>query len=144
IPESVKMRVVQSLLPVLLVALLSACATSRVPPQSAERLWEQRRPVLAELRSWQFKARIGIVTEDDSGSASLRWQQRGNEYSLKITAPFGRGLLAIEGSDAGVIMRDGDGRTASAASPEALIWQQTGWYIPVSELRYWIVGLPAD
>ena len=35
-----------------------------------------------------------------------------------------------------------DGKKVNAASPEALLSQQTGYRLPVSNLYYWIRGLP--
>ena len=36
-----------------------------------------------------------------------------------------------------------DQATVTAARPEQLIYQQLGWNIPVSQLVYWIKGIPS-
>ena len=38
---------------------------------------------------------------------------------------------------------ENDGQTLSANSPEDLILEQLGYELPVSQLNYWIKGLPA-
>lgn len=126
--------------------LLQGCAPSpvRIEPGDPGLAWEQRRQQLEKIDTWRLKARIGIVAENDSGSASLFWEQHGDEYSLKIVGPFGRGSLIVEGSSGNVTMRTAEGETVAAVSPEELIWRQTGWIIPVSDLQYWILGLPAN
>lgn len=129
-----------------LSVVLQACGSlprqvSDVDPQL---VWEQRQQQLAGIEQWQLKGRIGISTEDSSGSAKLFWKQHADRYVLRIVAPLGQGTLLIEGSAAGVTMRNSKGEEFSASNVESLIWQQTGWIIPVSDLRYWILGLPAD
>lgn len=132
--------------PVLAGLLLQGCAQApvKVEPEDPGLAWEQRRHRLEQIDSWRLKARIGIIAENDSGSASLFWEQDGPRYSLKIIGPFGRGGLVVEGAPGEVTMRTGEGETYTAQSPEELIWRQTGWYIPVSDLRHWILGLPAE
>ena len=39
--------------------------------------------------------------------------------------------------------RFADGRRARAESPEALLEREVGWSVPLTGLRYWIVGAPA-
>lgn len=136
-----------ALMPVLAaVLLLQGCAPAPVKevPGDPALAWEQRRHKLEHIDNWQLKARIGIVAENDSGSASLFWEQHGEHYSLKIVGPFGRGSLVVEGSRGAVTMRTGEGEIYTAQSPEELIWRHTGWYIPVSDLQYWVLGLPAE
>lgn len=130
----------------LLVLLLQACAgpQKRVEDADSQQRWQQRQAVLQDLKNWRLKGRIGIVSAEESGSASIHWEQQEQAYSLRILAPFGRGSLHIEGSDTGVVMRNGNGEEVRAGSAEELIWRQTGWLIPVSDLRSWIIGLPAQ
>lgn len=135
-----------ALLPALAVLLLlQGCAPApvKVEPDDPILVWEHRRHKLEKIDSWRLKGRIGIVAENDSGSASLFWEQHGENYSLKIVGPFGRGSLIVEGSQGAVTMRTGEGETYTAQSPEELIWRHTGWLIPVSDLQYWVLGLPA-
>lgn len=128
------------------VFLLQGCtqAPVRVEAGDPRLIWEQRRHELEKIDGWRLKARIGIVAENDSGSASLFWEQQDDRYSLKIIGPFGRGSLLVEGALGEVTMRTGEGEIYTAQSAEELIWQHTGWYIPVSDLQHWVLGLPAQ
>jgi outer membrane lipoprotein LolB len=123
--------------------LLSACTVSPGRGTVAEELWQQRHAQLAAVQHWRLRARIGIVTADDAGTASLQWEQNGEAFTLRIVAPFGRGLLAIEGSEKGVISRNGKGEQIRADNAEDLLWRHTGWRIPLADLRYWVLGLTA-
>lgn len=132
--------------PVLLAMLLvQACtvAPPRAPSAPPEILWEQRQARLAALDHWRLEGRIGFVSGKDSGSASLYWEQRGEHYELRVVAPLGRGSLRIEGSPEGVVLHTDEGDEWHSADAEYLLWERTGWIIPVTSLRYWIIGLPA-
>jgi outer membrane lipoprotein LolB len=127
-------------------AALLLCACTVAPAgrgDSAQQSWQQRHAQLADVRDWRLRGRIGIVTERDSGTASLQWEQRGESFTLRIVAPFGRGLLAIEGSEQGVTARNGKGEQSRADNAEDLLWRHTGWRIPLADLRYWVLGLTA-
>ena len=80
---------------------------------------------------------------DDVSRVSMRWRQTGDSYLVRFTGPLGVGLFEVEGSEAGVEARFADGRRARAESPEALLEREVGWSVPLTGLRYWIVGAPA-
>jgi outer membrane lipoprotein LolB len=130
----------------LLVVILPACTQMPVKrsPEDTLKAWQQHSQSVQGIDHWVLKARIGIIADGESGSAGLHWEQHGDQYTLRIIGPFGRGNLLIEGSPQGVMLQNTDGEMAIADNPEELIWQQTGWVIPVSDLRYWILGLPSQ
>jgi outer membrane lipoprotein LolB len=128
---------------ILSLALLSACTHLPKPGLPSSDIWESRRAKLTSIQHWRLRARIGIVAEPESGSADLQWEQDAKTFTLKVTGAFGRGLIAIEGTEHSVSLQTGKGETLSAASAEDLILHQTGWQIPVSGLRHWILGLPS-
>ena len=41
-----------------------------------------------------------------------------------------------------ITYKTADGKTTSASTPEELLIQQWRWHLPVSNLQYWIRGLP--
>lgn len=126
------------------LAFLSACAPLPKTGLPSSGIWESRRAKLAAIQHWRLHARIGITTETQSGSADLQWEQQEKTFNLKVTGAFGRGLIAIEGAEQSVSMQTGKGEKLSAANAEDLILQQTGWLIPVSGLRHWLLGLPSN
>jgi outer membrane lipoprotein LolB len=80
---------------------------------------------------------------DDGWSASLRWRQSDDDYRIHLSGPFGQGAVRIEGSAAAVVLRTADGRERRAATPEKLIAAELNAEVPVSLLRFWILGRPA-
>lgn len=127
-----------------MVCLLAGCATAPgVKPDLArsEALWATRESSLAHLDAWTLRGRIGVVADEQAWSASVLWEQAPSSYQIDIVGPVGQGRATVVGGPAGVSLA-AEGRTDSARSPEALIRKHLGWDVPVSGLRYWLLGLP--
>lgn len=139
-----------SIVRVALLALtlaIGACATAPgAPPREegggAPGRWVDRQQRLAALVHWTLQGRVGIETGKDSGSASMRWEQNGEDYAIRISAPMSQGTFELKGSARGVTLRGPDNREISASDPQALMQAQLGWSLPVAGLKYWIRGIP--
>ena len=118
---------------------LIGCATpGPAPPPDFHDLQQQ----LLGLQSWRVEGKIGLRREGKGNSALLSWQQNADHYKIRLSGPLGIGTVTIEGDDTGVEVRNKQG-VFHAPSPEQLMLEQTGWQIPLSQLRYWARGLPA-
>ncbi len=128
----------------LLAALLAACAVT--PPHrtasDAQRIWRTRQAALTAVTDWSFRGRIGITLGAQGWHAALAWQQNGTGYVIRISGPLGQGVAELRGDSNGVLLRTPDHKESRAASAEALLYKQFGWWVPVSSLRYWLRGLP--
>lgn len=113
-------------------------------PPLPEQSWEQQQQQLLPLTQWQVLGKIRIQSASDDSSANLSWQQRQDYYRIYIAGPLGQGAVNIEGSERTGITLDvsGEGRY-QADSPERLLYQQLGWEVPISQMPFWIRGLPA-
>lgn len=125
-----------------LAALLTACALPPPAPDSSRRSYETRRAQLQALDHWALTGRIAVSAEGEGWSASLRWQQSGEDYRISVFDALGRTLARIEGRPGRVTLRTAEGRRAEAADPERLLAEQLGWELPVRGLRHWVRGLP--
>ncbi|WP_024460933.1 lipoprotein insertase outer membrane protein LolB [Marinimicrobium sp. LS-A18] len=123
-----------------LVLLVVGCA--RQPLQPVED-WERHQAAAQRLNSWQLSGKLGARLPDNSGSARLRWHQDQSDYRIDLSGPFGQGRVIIETTESGVRLRQGGEPPLEAASAETLMWQTTGWRVPVAELTYWVRGIPA-
>jgi len=123
---------------------MTACETlpPPLPPvDDPEQAWKVRQHLLADTLPWSLTGRISIKTEDDSWQASLRWHESAGKYEIWLSGPLGQGTVQIEGSEQGAILRTDDEHYV-AKNAETLLHEQLGWYIPVSGLHAWILGLP--
>jgi outer membrane lipoprotein LolB len=134
------------LLPLLLGLLLIGCSQTPprpVPDTAPELSWKLRQQQLHHITHWQLSGRLAVEKEHEAWHMRLEWQQRDERYSLNIIAPLGQGSMRLHGDAVQVMMQTDDGETINASDPDWLLYQQLGWRVPVSALRYWVLGLPA-
>lgn len=128
------------------LALLAGCAeqapqTISGPADPA--LWRVHQQQLAKLDGWQISGKMGIRAPQDSGSGTLFWLQRQDYYDIRLAGPLGRGAARLTGHPGRIELEiAGQGRY-QADNPEQLLEAQLGWRLPVSNLPWWIRGLPA-
>lgn len=126
-----------------MMLLLAACqelplvSSSGVDPEQA---WQARQKILSTLQSWDLTGRIGVQTEKDSWQASLRWDQSPDSYAIRLSTPLGQEVMQLHGNASGVTMRTSDGEEL-AEDAETLMTKRLGWSLPVSGLRYWVLGV---
>lgn len=137
----------RNLLLPLFALLLAGCAgispqESMVGPGNAED-WQTHKAQVNRIDGWQISGKIGIRAPQDSGSGTLFWLQRQEYFDIRLSGPLGRGATRLTGRPEAVTLEvAGQGRF-EAKSPEALVESQLGWQLPVSNLLWWIRGLPA-
>ena len=120
--------------------LLSACTAKPVKPETSV-AWHSRQAILAEIDQWQLHARIGLRSKHRSGSASLIWDEIPGQRNLRLLGPVGGGLILLQQDSTGVTLTDSKGKTWYATDAAELIQRVTGWQIPVSGLRWWLLGM---
>ena len=129
------------------VALLAGCATLRSPPdpekqKTAEQQWTQRRADLSHINRFLMSSRLayGKVL---GVKADLRWQQNANgSFDMRISGPFGIGAATLTGDRQRVLVRTREG-DYDTPNPEQWLTERMGWTLPLNNLRYWVLGLPA-
>ena len=137
----------RNLLLPLFALLLTGCAglgpqESVEGPGNAED-WKTHKARISHIDGWQISGKIGIRAPKDSGSGTLFWLQRQDYFDIRLSGPLGRGATRLTGRpDAVTLEVAGQGRF-EAQSPEALVESQLGWQLPVSNLLWWVRGLPA-
>ena len=102
--------------------------------------WQQRREQLRDMDSWSMFGRLAMRSDTESFTAHIQWRQTGDAYRVRLSGPFGAGTLQIEGDAQGVVLRTNDDQSYVSSTPEELLYQHTGWWLPLSGLRYWVLG----
>lgn len=131
---------------VLLAALTSACSsfhqreTLELGGDGAN--WQAHRQSIEPLKSWILQGKLGLRSEQESGSGTLWWQQADRAYDIRLSGPLGRGATRIQGEPSGVTLEMAGHPTYQAQSAEDLLEQQIGWRLPVDHLLWWVRGLP--
>ena len=127
------------------VVFLAGCSNLDLISDASERnaMWSRQLNWLKGLDTWQASGQVAVRSADDGGSASMIWRQTPSEFSLRLHGPFGQGAVLIEGDAKIVSLRSADGQIKRAGSAEELLFRELGWSVPVTGLRYWILGRPA-
>lgn len=134
----------RQLLSLTLILMLTGCAQlwQSKPAGDPEQLWQQRQMQQADLNAWAFKGRTAIVQGREGWNAGIHWQERGQQFQIKLSGPFSQGGVVLDGNAETVTLTLDDGETVSAATPEQLLAEAMGWLLPVSALRDWVRGVP--
>lgn len=120
------------------VALLAGCATAPVTPAGGGRAADPD-----ELSQWTARGRIALTAQGEGGSGSFVWQQRSERTELAVRGPLGAGGLNIVTDGERVEIDDGSGQFVSGDAARAALESRLGTALPLAELRYWMLGLPA-
>lgn len=137
-------------------ALLSACSSQStrmpgigqsVPPlppaPSIQTQWDDYQAMLGAMEYWQVQGKLGVRTPNESGSVTFNWKQLPDQFAIYLNGPLGQGTVWIRGNDDQVSLEQSGKGTLYAPTPELLMYDAMGWWLPVSDLHFWIKGIPA-
>lgn len=126
--------------PVLLLAVLSACSTLQQPTQSAATI--NRLANNHNIQQWSVRGKVGLRNDKKAHSAYLNWSQCGEAFDIRLSGPLGQGAAHLMGDSKHAYLATSDNQHYSASSASVLLEQQLGWTLPIEQLRYWLRALP--
>lgn len=134
----------------ILTFFLTACANfSQTPNFYPDKTihhylpWAKRKTQLNNLQDWSAQGNIAIRATNNSGlNASFHWQQIKTDYQLRLFGPLGTQTILLHGTPKQVSLFTHK-QVYQAKDAEQLLAQQLGLRLPVSQLYYWLRGLPA-
>jgi len=126
----------------LLLLAMAGCAVAPPLPPAAPGAAEARRAVLQAREAWQIAGRVAVAAQGEGGSANLDWRQAGAASDLTLRGPFGSGTLRVVLSDQEILIEDGETRLVGEEAL-MLLRARLGADVPVRQLRYWVLGVPA-
>lgn len=118
---------------ILLFLLLAGCSSA---PVQMQRPPEHDAP-------FAFNGRIVLKQGNHREKAGVRWVHKENEDDILLLAPLGQTVARIHRDDNKATL-EANGRGYNAQDMESLMQQVLGWQLPLSGLRYWVVGLPVS
>lgn len=125
---------------------LTGCSTIEGPAQAPSNQPlsnTQRSAQLSQLNSWTAKGSVGISYQGKTDIGTFVWRQDGLAYDFRTYGPLNAASVRIEGSPGYATLWKNVNTPRSAPSPEALMRQELGWFLPLSNLRFWSRGLAA-
>lgn len=129
---------------IIFVSLISGCATAPSPPAAdLDPAWQARQAALMTVTAWQLRGRLAVRAGEQGAHATLNWKRDGERHRLDFTGPLGRGHLRLTRDSQGAELRDAGKRVWRAADAGRLLYRATGWIVPLDDMNYWVLGLPA-
>lgn len=137
------MRILHAWLCFILVTVILSSCTHRQPkaPQISQN-WADHKQKVESIGNWQAVGKLAVKVPNDGGSANLKWTQSGQSYQIDLNGPFGSGKVTINGQPNSVTLSEAGQLPQTAKTAEELIRKNTGWNIPVTQLAFWVRGLP--
>ena len=131
-----------------LAILVSMAGCRTAPPTTvlgpgANAPWPQQLAALEKLDRYALNGRVAVAAQGQGFSASLRYQQQPQRSDLALDGPLGIGGLriALEGEALEIATSRGEKLDGDVARAE--LERRLGFALPLSELRWWLLGLPA-
>jgi outer membrane lipoprotein LolB len=128
------------------LGLLAGCRTA--PPAAivgpgADAPWPRQRAALEKLERYSLNGRVAVAANGQGFSASLRYQQMPRSSNMALDGPLGIGGLRVvlEGEDLQIATSRGEKLDGDAARAE--LERRLGFALPLAELRWWLLGIPA-
>lgn len=116
---------------------LSACQSLQTQPPSTQ-------PTTQGLNQFNLQGKIGVKTPQQSGSAFFTWEQNQEQFDIELSGILGVGKTQITGQPGQVSLNSAKTGRITAASPEELLEQATGWRTPITNLVHWVQAKPAS
>ncbi len=122
--------------------LLPACSMMTTAPEMAYQQTSSQSELYG-LERWGLEGRIAVVSKSDVVQANINWEHSPDEDLIKLSGPLGQGAVTIQLNSTGVTIDRGGGDVKTSTNPEKFINQEVGLFVPVTSLRYWVIGVPA-
>ena len=130
-----------------LLALLAAGCTTTAPRQGSDATLlaaqSAREAALALQADWSMAGRLSVSAEGDGGNGRIEWQQRGDDFDIRLSAPVTRKSWRLVRTDGQATLEGLEGGTRTGPDAEALLLEATGWRIPLAALGDWARGARA-
>jgi outer membrane lipoprotein LolB len=135
------MRLLGRWLLVLVLLLQSACSIPVRPITPTEQV------IGARPQVWTAQGRVAVRTLNEGFSATFRWRETPAEGQIEVRGAFGAGATRIVRHDDLIAIETADGQPLEVAPPyaslDAVLEARLGFALPITSLRFWVMGIPA-
>lgn len=125
-----------------LAAGLTACAAGPAVQEADGVGWPAARERLARIEAFVMNGRVAVAADPEGFNGRVEWRQDDEAFDIALRGPLGVGSAALTGDTTGVTLTRSDGRDVFVTDPQGALEEELGWSIPITALRYWLVGLP--
>lgn len=119
---------------------LFGCAQQPLSPVDN---FERYRQALSAVEDWRLQGKMNLRVPGESETVRVSWTNNAQNYSIRLSGSLGMGATWIRGDDRSVRLERSGEEPVFAATPEDLVYTQLGRDLPISDLHYWVRGIPA-
>ena len=119
--------------------LLNGCALMPEQPLETYRLDVMQH--LQQQKSWSFEGRLALVNDKESVSVSILWRHVDGKDDIELVGPLAQGRVKVFVAPTQVIVDDGESRNVFHGAADDVVSEQLGVDMPVSALRFWVLGV---
>ena len=130
------------LLALLISTIFTGCSHQQPKAPLISQNWADHKLKVEAVQNWQANGKLAVKVPNDGGNLNLKWLQTGDAFQIDLNGPFGSGKVTIKGIPNSVTMIEAGQAPQTAKTAEELIRKNSGWTIPVSQLAFWVRGLP--
>jgi outer membrane lipoprotein LolB len=131
----------------LCLQFLTGCETwragARAPLVAPAGPWEDRSRALSAMEAYALSGRIAVAAAEQGFSGTLRFEQTVRESRLQLDGPLGVGGLRLNWNGDTLQMLTSRGEELDGDAARVAIEARLGFVLPLDELRYWLLGVPA-
>jgi outer membrane lipoprotein LolB len=128
-------------------AMLAGCRTApppaTLPGPGADAPWPAQRAALDQLDRYSLNGKVAVAANGQGFTASLRYQQQPRRADLALDGPLGIGGMRITLAERSLEVTNSRGEALDGEAARAEIERRLGFELPLDELRWWLLGLPA-
>lgn len=138
------MRLHKTLIFLTFLALLAGCTTSptKLSLDEQQTVYEAYKRDQKKLQYWTMDARFTFRVDKRIHTGNIHWVNNGDSYAIKFSGPLDQGAVIITSDGKSVSLKDSKGYEGTATTAEAMLSRYTQYELPVSNLKYWLIGLP--
>ena len=128
-----------------MMTLLLGCTNLKVAQQQTRFVVQSpksRRVALSAIQNWNISGAMSIARQGKVNILSFHWQEKGEHYTIRLSATLNLASLVIIGQPGRVTLVKGR-HLYHASTPEALLSTRANIQLPISEFTI-LDPLPAS
>jgi len=123
--------------------ILAGCVTPSDTEPLTSTTFSERENRLRAIANWEMRGRIAVDTGADAWQGRFTWWQDGDVLRLLIRGPLNSRPVEISGNGAELTVRTRR-ETRTLVDPESELSELLGWWLPITSLPSWLLGLPDE
>jgi outer membrane lipoprotein LolB len=138
------MKLARQGLTIILAMVLSGCVTQDADTsRPGDASFTERERRLRSVSNWEMRGRIAVDTGNDAWQGRFTWWQDADALRVLIRGPLNSRPVEITGDGAELTVRTRR-ETRVLEDPESQLSELLGWWLPITSLPSWLLGLPDE